>query len=80
VLLPVTPSDDTTIRIGVDIDECSIPNKCNGRMCHNFEGGFNCTNCSHGKVYDPAKQKCVMSAKLHNIILGKLFLLFIGRL
>ncbi|KAJ1280011.1 hypothetical protein BS78_04G199600 [Paspalum vaginatum] len=29
-----------------------------------------CTECSHGKVYDPAKQKCVMSTKQHNIILG----------
>ncbi|WVZ74522.1 hypothetical protein U9M48_022693 [Paspalum notatum var. saurae] len=40
--------------------------------CHNFDGGFTCTSCSHGKVYDPTKQKCVMSAKQHNIILGKL--------
>jgi len=52
-----------------DIDECSIPNKCNG-ICHNYDGGFNCTSCSHGKVYDPRKQKCVMSAKEHNLILG----------
>ncbi|WVZ74579.1 hypothetical protein U9M48_022744 [Paspalum notatum var. saurae] len=29
-----------------------------------------CTECSHGKVYDPAKQKCIMSAKQRNIILG----------
>ncbi|KAG2660036.1 hypothetical protein PVAP13_1KG392900 [Panicum virgatum] len=52
-----------------DIDECAIPNKCNG-TCHNFEGGFNCTRCSHGKVYDPTKYKCVMSAKQHNLIIG----------
>ncbi|CAO2039763.1 unnamed protein product [Urochloa humidicola] len=52
-----------------DIDECSIPNKCNG-ICHNYVGGFNCTSCSHGKMYDPKKQKCVMSAKEHNLILG----------
>ncbi|CAL4886565.1 unnamed protein product [Urochloa decumbens] len=51
-----------------DIDECSIPNKCNG-ICHNFDGGFNCTSCSHGKVYDPTKRKCTMSAKQHNLIL-----------
>jgi hypothetical protein len=77
LILLVRPSYDTTIIIGVDIDECSIPNKCNG-TCHNFDGGFNCTNCSHGKVYDPTKQKCVMSAELHNIILGKLLLSAIG--
>jgi len=52
-----------------DIDECHIPNKCNG-ICHNFDGGFNCTSCSHGKVYDQIKHKCVMSAKEHNVILG----------
>ncbi|XP_062222680.1 wall-associated receptor kinase 3-like isoform X2 [Phragmites australis] len=52
-----------------DIDECSLSNSCNG-ICTNFDGGFNCTNCSHGKVYDQAKRKCVMSAKQHNLILG----------
>ncbi|KAG2652523.1 hypothetical protein PVAP13_1NG358619 [Panicum virgatum] len=52
-----------------DINECDIPNKCNG-ICHNYDGGFNCTSCSHGKVYDRTKHKCVMSAKEHNLILG----------
>jgi hypothetical protein len=62
---------DATMRLGgLDIDECSIPNKCNW-ICHNYDGGFNCTGCSHGKMYDPTKQKCVMSAKKHNLILGK---------
>jgi len=61
---------DATMLIGIDIDECNIPNKCNG-ICHNYDGGFNCTSCSHGKVYDPTKQKCVMSVKEHNMILGK---------
>ncbi|XP_066330915.1 wall-associated receptor kinase 5-like isoform X1 [Miscanthus floridulus] len=52
-----------------DIDECAIPNKCNG-ICHNFDGGFNCTSCRHWKEYDPKKHKCVMSAKQRNLILG----------
>ncbi|CAD6264601.1 unnamed protein product [Miscanthus lutarioriparius] len=60
----------TTYREVVDdIDECSIPNKCNG-ICHNFDGGFNCTSCRHGKEYDPKKHKCVMSAKQRNLILA----------
>ncbi|KAL5681867.1 hypothetical protein ACJX0J_008252, partial [Zea mays] len=50
-----------------DIDECLIPNKCNG-VCHNFDGGFNCTSCPHGKEYDPKKHKCVMSAKQRILI------------
>jgi hypothetical protein len=54
----------------IDIDECSIPNKCNG-ICHNFDGGFNCTRCPHGKEYDTNKHKCVMSAKQCNLILGE---------
>ncbi|XP_066330916.1 wall-associated receptor kinase 3-like isoform X2 [Miscanthus floridulus] len=54
---------------GIDIDECAIPNKCNG-ICHNFDGGFNCTSCRHWKEYDPKKHKCVMSAKQRNLILG----------
>jgi len=59
-----------SVLLYIDIDECDIPNKCNG-ICHNFDGGFNCTSCSHGKVYDQIKHKCVMSAKEHNVILGK---------
>ena len=53
-----------------DIDECAIPNKCN-EMCHNFDGGFNCTSCRHWKEYDPKKHKCVMLAKQRNLILGE---------
>uniref|UniRef100_A0A804LSZ9 Protein kinase domain-containing protein n=1 Tax=Zea mays TaxID=4577 RepID=A0A804LSZ9_MAIZE len=52
-----------------DIDECLIPNKCNG-ICHNFDGGFNCTSCPHGKEYDPKNHKCVMSAKQRILIFG----------
>ena len=59
-----------SVLLYIDIDECDIPNKCNG-ICHNFDGGFNCTSCSHGKVYDRIKRKCVMSAKERNVILGK---------
>jgi len=44
----------------------------------NSDGGFSCTNCPHGKVYDPTKHKCVMLAKLHNIILGRLLSSIIG--
>ncbi|KAL6899556.1 hypothetical protein ACP4OV_006214 [Aristida adscensionis] len=53
-----------------DIDECSFPNKCNGTLCYNYHGGFNCTSCPHGKVYDPALNKCLMSSKQRNLILG----------
>ncbi|WVZ78086.1 hypothetical protein U9M48_025851 [Paspalum notatum var. saurae] len=52
-----------------DIDECLIPKICNG-ICYNFNGGFNCTRCCHGKEYDPKKRKCVMSANLRTLILG----------
>ncbi|KAL5681874.1 hypothetical protein ACJX0J_008259, partial [Zea mays] len=52
-----------------DIDECLIPNKCNG-ICYNFDGGFNCTSCPHGKEYDPKNHKCVMSAKQRILIFG----------
>lgn len=56
--------------IATDIDECLIPNKCNG-ICHNFDGGFNCTSCPHGKEYDPKNHKCVMSAKQRILIFGE---------
>ncbi|KAK8462682.1 hypothetical protein SEVIR_1G248200v4 [Setaria viridis] len=44
--------------------------KCNDGFHGNPYLRNNCTACSHGKVYDPTKQKCVMSTKEHNIILG----------
>jgi hypothetical protein len=59
-----------THRTDTKIDEWSIPNKCN-EICQNFDGDFNCTGCSHGKEYDPKKNKCVMSAKQRNLILGE---------
>jgi hypothetical protein len=46
------------------------PNDCNG-ICHNTLGGYYCTHCPHGKVFEPAKRKCVTSAKLHIILLGE---------
>jgi len=52
-----------------DIDECSLPNYCNG-TCQNSFGSYTCSSCPHRKEFDPIKRKCVTSAKQHNIILG----------
>ncbi|CAO2039591.1 unnamed protein product [Urochloa humidicola] len=52
-----------------DIDECLESNDCNG-LCHNTLGGYYCTSCPHGKVFEPTKRNCVTSAKQHNLVLG----------
>ncbi|CAN6232410.1 unnamed protein product [Urochloa humidicola] len=52
-----------------DIDECLEPNDCKG-ICHNAIGGYNCTSCPPGEVFDPYRRKCVRSTKMHNLVLG----------
>ncbi|KAF0931757.1 hypothetical protein E2562_005742, partial [Oryza meyeriana var. granulata] len=52
-----------------DIDECSLPNHCNG-TCQNLPGNYICTSCPHKKEYDPVKRKCVTSAKQRNLLFG----------
>nr|BAD26485.1 putative wall-associated kinase 4 [Oryza sativa Japonica Group] len=52
-----------------DVNECLLPNYCNGR-CQNFIGGYNCTSCPRGKEFDPTRRECVTSAKLISMALG----------
>uniref|UniRef100_K4A5I8 Protein kinase domain-containing protein n=1 Tax=Setaria italica TaxID=4555 RepID=K4A5I8_SETIT len=49
-----------------DIDECLIPNYCNG-ICYNFLGSYSC--CPHGVSFDPVRRQCT-SSKRQNILLG----------
>ena len=49
-----------------DIDECLIPNYCNG-TCYNFQGSYSC--CPHGMSFDPVRRQCT-SIKGQNILLG----------
>uniref|UniRef100_A0A0D9VIM6 Protein kinase domain-containing protein n=1 Tax=Leersia perrieri TaxID=77586 RepID=A0A0D9VIM6_9ORYZ len=68
-----TPSADSEfiqVQAAVEhVNECLLPNSCNG-PCQNFPGGHNCTSCSHGKEFDPAKRECVTSVKLVGIAIG----------
>ncbi|CAD6250182.1 unnamed protein product [Miscanthus lutarioriparius] len=52
-----------------DIDECSLPNYCNG-TCQNIPGSYMCTPCSHTQEFDFIKRHCVTSAKQRNLLLG----------
>ncbi|RCV07429.1 hypothetical protein SETIT_1G243900v2 [Setaria italica] len=52
-----------------DIDECSLPNYCNG-TCHNFPGTYKCTPCPHNKEFDSTKKLCITSTKQRNLLLG----------
>ncbi|CAD6250176.1 unnamed protein product [Miscanthus lutarioriparius] len=52
-----------------DIDECSLPNYCNG-TCQNIPGSYMCTPCSHTQEFDFIKRRCVTSAKQRNLLLG----------
>ncbi|RCV07425.1 hypothetical protein SETIT_1G243500v2 [Setaria italica] len=52
-----------------DIDECSLPNNCNG-ICRNTPGSYKCTPCPHNKEFDSSKRRCVTSTKQRNLLLG----------
>nr|CAE76071.1 B1340F09.9 [Oryza sativa Japonica Group] len=47
-----------------DIDECSLPNFCNGN-CQNFLGSYRCSHCPRGSIFDPAKRVCIYGHGLH---------------
>uniref|UniRef100_A0A0D9YVC3 Protein kinase domain-containing protein n=1 Tax=Oryza glumipatula TaxID=40148 RepID=A0A0D9YVC3_9ORYZ len=53
-----------------DIDECLLPNYCNG-TCQNLPGNFTCTSCPRRKEFNPITRQCVASAKQHNLIIDE---------
>nr|XP_051177143.1 wall-associated receptor kinase 4-like [Lolium perenne] len=50
----------------IDIDECLIPNNCNG-ICYNLKGSFRC--CPHDTYFDLIGKQCTPN-KRQNLILG----------
>jgi len=56
--------------MSTDIDECSLPNYCNG-TCENIPESYKCTPSPHSKEFDSIKGQCVISTKQQNLLLGK---------
>lgn len=49
-----------------DIDECQIPNKCNGK-CYNLKGSYHC--CPQAMSFDTIRNQCTIN-KRQNLLLG----------
>jgi hypothetical protein len=62
---------DLSLLIVADIDECKVPNTCNG-IYHNTIGNHYCTNCPSKTRYDTATMRCA-STKEQNLVLGEFY-------